>query len=365
VRGAGNALQGATLTPGLDPRAKRDAAATTIDAGARRFGEGVLPELLVTLARSTQGDLIQVTGTNAELGHDLDLWCRFTRNTVIDVTEADGQTTWTIRRGELPQGFNGERPIGSRLWLYTNFDCNLHCDYCCVRSTPRTARRPLGVERVQRIAKEAAALGVGEFYITGGEPFLLPDIVPIIASCAEAAPTTVLTNGVLFAGRRLETLRAVSPLGVTLQISLDSPTPERHDAHRGSGSWLRAWRGVQTARAEGFRVRIAATVSSDEEGATFDSFLDEHDVALEDRVIRRIARRGSAEIGVPLARADLIPEITITAGGVYWHPVGADDTDFLVTATIFPLAEAFTAIVRALDIERRHGTQLARIFNCA
>jgi molybdenum cofactor biosynthesis enzyme MoaA len=42
--------------------------------------------------------------------------------------------------------------------------------------------------------------------VTGGEPFLLRDIGRILAACAAAAPTTVLTNGMLFAGRRLETL---------------------------------------------------------------------------------------------------------------------------------------------------------------
>ncbi len=365
MRRAGTARVRTALTRGRDTRATQDVTVTTVEAEARTFAEGVLPQLVAAMRRSAHGDLLCVTGTNPNLGRDLDLWCRFTRNTVVSVTEADGKTTWTIRCGELPGGFDAERPIGSRLWLYTNFDCNLHCDYCCVRSTPRAARRALGVDRVQRIAREAAALHVGEFFITGGEPFLLPDIAPIIAACSEAAPTTVLTNGMLFAGRRLEALRAISPVRVTLQISLDSATPELHDAHRGSGSWLRAWRGVQTARAAGFRVRIAATVVNDEEGAAFDAFLEAHKVAAEDRVIRRIARRGAAEIGVPLARADLIPEVTITAGGVYWHPVGADDDGFFVTAEILPLAEAFAAIRRAFDKERRHSVQLARIFNCA
>ena len=45
--------------------------------------------------------------------------------------------------------------------------------------------------------------------------------------------------------------------------------------------------------------------------------------------------------GIALARADLVPEITITAEGVYWHPVGAEDADLLVTPDIFPLAERF------------------------
>jgi hypothetical protein len=126
-----------------------------------------------------------------------------------------------------------------------------------------------------------------------------------------------------------------------LQISLDSPTPERHDRHRGKGTWLLAWNGIERARAEGFRVRLAATVSTDQEAEEFRCFLDAQHIREEDRVIRRIALRGFAAVGVALARADLVPEVTITAEGVYWHPVGAGDTDLLVTQEIFPLAESF------------------------
>jgi MoaA/NifB/PqqE/SkfB family radical SAM enzyme len=62
---------------------------------------------------------------------------------------------------------------------------------------------------------------------------VLPDIAAIVAACAEAAPTTVLTNGMLFSGRRLAALRALPRDRATLQISLDSPTPEQHDRNRG------------------------------------------------------------------------------------------------------------------------------------
>jgi molybdenum cofactor biosynthesis enzyme MoaA len=218
---------------------------------------------------------------------------------------------------------------------------------------------------VRRIAAEAAQLGVGELLVTGGEPFLLPDIGEILTACAAAAPTTVLTNGMLFAGRRLESLRMLPRERVTLQISLDSPTPERHDRHRGKGTWARAWRGIERARAEGFRVRLAATVSDDVEAQEFEHFLDAQQIRAEDRVIRRVALRGFAEQGVALARVDVVPEITITAEGVYWHPVGADDADMFLTAEIFPLAEAFAALRRALDHETDHRRRLATIFNCA
>ena len=94
-------------------------------------------------------------------------------------------------------------------------------------------------------------------------------------------------------------------------------------------------------------------------------FLDAQKIPAEDRVIRRIALRGFAAQGLALARADLVPEITITVEGVYWHPVGADDADLFLTAEIFPLAAAFATLRRALDRETEHGRRLATIFNCA
>src|SRR5260221_12076293 len=169
----------------------------------------------------------------------------------------------------------------------------------------------------------------------------------------------------LLTGRRMECLRSLPRERVTLQISLDSPTPERHDLHRGRGTWARACKGIERARAEGFRVRLAATVSSDAEAEELRHFLDTWQIGEEDRVIRRIALRGFAAQGVALARADLVPEITITADGVYWHPVGAEDADLLLTPDIFPLADAFTAVRRAFDRESEHQRRLATIFNCA
>ena len=112
-------------------------------------------------------------------------------------------------------------------------------------------------------------------------------------------------------------------------------------------------------------MRLAATISTEVEAETFRQFLDEEKIAAEDRVIRRIALRGSASEGIAVSRADLVPEVTITADGVYWHPVGAEDADLLVTRHIFPLAESFGAVRRAFEREGEHGKRLARIFNCA
>lgn len=342
------------------------AAKFDLDTGERTFASGLLLDLVTALRQTAPGDLISITSHAAEaVGSDLDLWSRFTGNAIVARTTADHSTRWVIRHGPATPGAEDARPLGERLWVYVNFHCNLGCDYCCVRSSPLARRRELGIDSARRIAREAPALGVRDLFVTGGEPFLLSNIDQIVCAFADAAPVTLLTNGMLFQGPRLASLARLPRNRVTLQISLDSPDSALHDAHRGSGAWRRAVQGIDLAREMGFRVRLAATVATDEDEARFTTFLDARQVAAEDRVIRRVALRGVAENGIALSRADLVPEVTITSDGVYWHPVGADDDDFLVTRDVFPLSSAFEAVRVQLSRERAHSERLASVFHCA
>jgi len=335
----------------------------SVDANGRTFASGLLLDLVSALRQTIPGDLIGLTA-DPTIEPDLDAWSRITGHAIVSRTIDHARAHWVLRNGTLGPDRDA-RPLGERLWLYVNFDCNLQCDYCCVRSSPTAPRRALGVETVRRIANEAPPLGVRTFFVTGGEPFLLPDIDDILLALADAAPVTLLTNGMLFRGTRFETLKHLPRDRVVLQISLDSPTAQLHDSHRGRGTWQRALDGIAIARAEGFRVRLAATVSTDAEEVAFGAFLDSMAIARDDRVVRRVALRGFATEGVALGRADLVPEMTITADGVYWHPVGAEDEDLLVTRQVFPLASAFDEMQRALARERAHQDRLASIFYCA
>ena len=142
-------------------------------------------------------------------------------------------------------------PLGSRLWLYSNFHCNLACDYCCAESSPRAAPRLLPVGVAGRAAEEFAGLGGRELLITGGEPFLHPQFAALVTACARFLPLTVLTNAMLLGrGSRRRMLEGLDNERVTMQVSLDSGTPGSHDRHRGAGPL-------------GIRVGIAGTKQHD------------------------------------------------------------------------------------------------------
>ena len=329
----------------------------------------VILDLVQRIGAISTGDQIEVPIAPG----DADLiarWCVRTGNEFVQA----GNGTAVVRRGPvlgdeavLAQLPPEQRP-GYRLWIYTNFDCNLACDYCCARSSPQAERRALGLVQITRLAEEAAEAGVGEIFLTGGEPFLLPDLDEIVATCVSRRPTTVLTNGMLFRGSRLAMLRRMPRDGLTLQISLDSATPDLHNRHRGAGSWQRAMSGVETARTEGFRVRVAATVDASTPPshlAEFHALLDSQGLPRRDQIVRPIAQRGFAETGVTLTQEMLIPEVTVTAGGVYWHPVSADHDDHLLTHQLFPLSEAISMARRMYAEHRRATNTAAHRFPCA
>ena len=295
----------------------------------------------VSLDVSAAGDTEQISAT-------VDLiaaWCRASGNELVAVHPSAVQVRHGRGRDVLAE-LDRDLIPGTRLWMYVNFDCNLHCDYCCVSSSPQTDRNPLGADRVARLAAEAVDAGVQELILTGGEPFLLPDVDQLVASCTERLPTTLLTNGMLFRGARLDRLRSMDRDRLTLQISLDSATPEVHDAHRGPRAWQRAVDGIRLALDEGFAVKVAATLPPEQahQVEPFKQFLAELGIVPENRVIRAVAHQGEADAGVELTVQTLIPEVTITADGVWWHPVSATDQSHLVRRQIFPLADAIAEV---------------------
>jgi hypothetical protein len=258
-------------------------------------------------------------------------------------------------------------PLGSRLWLYSNFDCNLACDYCCSRSSPRAAARRIPVDVAGRACEEFAGLGGREILITGGEPFLDPDLAELAAAAARWAPVTILTNAmVLGRGSRRRMLDALDPARITMQVSLDSGTPALHDRHRGAGSFDRARAGIALLRELGFRVRVAATVDEADMGeeAGFHALLDADGIPPADRLVRRVARTGFAAHGIRLTADNLWPEPTLAADGAWWHPVAIADPDMQVASVPLPVVTVLAVISATLNDDARDPTEALQAFRC-
>ena len=261
----------------------------------------------------------------------------------------------------------GAPALGSRLWLYTNFDCNLACDYCCSQSSPRAPARRLPPEVARRACEEFAGLGGREILLTGGEPFLAPDLGEVVEAAARWVPVTILTNAMLLArGSRRRTLDSLDPARVTMQVSLDSGTAPLHDRHRGEGSFDRARAGIELLRSLGFRVRVAATVDEADaaEERSLHELLDVEGIPGEDRLVRRVARTGFADWGVQLTLDTLWPEPTLTADGAWWHPVGIADPDMQVASTPLPLVTVIAVMRATLNDPERDRAAALDAFRC-
>jgi diadenosine tetraphosphatase ApaH/serine/threonine PP2A family protein phosphatase/uncharacterized Fe-S cluster-containing radical SAM superfamily protein len=266
-----------------------------------------------------------------------------------------------------------------RLWVYTNFHCNLACGYCVVASSPSARKRQIGVERFAALVDEACAEGFTELYLTGGEPFVHPDILELIELASDRMTTVVLTNAMLFTGRRRGDLaRLAGRPGLTLQSSIDGASAPAHDRWRGAGSWVKAMDGLRYAADLGLALRVAMTETPDNRGEVEELRLtlaglgiDGDDFAVRPLVARGFAADAGADaaaLAIEVSDAVMVPELTITADGAHWHPVGADlasSPDFLVARGDISLAEAKRLIIERFLVLRQADGSLPHAFHCA
>ncbi|MEJ7583015.1 MAG: radical SAM protein [Acidimicrobiales bacterium] len=251
--------------------------------------------------------------------------------------------------------------VSPRLWMYSNYHCNLACTYCLTESAPNVPRRELGAERMVELAAEARALGFTALGVTGGEPFLQPDMPELLGRLAAMLPVVCLSNGTVFSESRLDRLRALAGLAFHLQVSLDRPEPVANDVMRGPDNFRNVVDAIPRLVERGIGVRVATTLDGPVDEAEMARLCELHrglGVPDEDHVVRPIVSRGraaSAGLGVAAGAAELNPELTITADGAFWSPFGPTvvggrlDTDMLVTRTTRPLATPTAALLRLVQ----------------
>jgi hypothetical protein len=347
-----------------------------VDGGDMDCGSGLLLLITRAMRRLEPGQTLGIRSAEPSVVVDLPAWADLVGHTVeAQVGESPTGPWWFgVRKagaaagGEpVPVFSRGERtPVGHRLWAYTNFDCNLACGYCCAESSPRAAARRLDPGLGREVFGEFRSLGGRELFLTGGEPFMHPGLGELVDAAAELE-RTVLTNAMVFhRGRRRELLESLDR-SVTLQVSLDSATPDLHDRQRGAGSWARALAGIGLARSLGFRVRVAATLyDADPAGlADLHRRLDDEGVATEDRLIRPVAHEGFADAGVHVSIDTVEPEPTVTVDGAWWHPVAVTNPHMRIADAPLPLAEVFGVVRDALAVQDAAARSGREVFRCA
>jgi MoaA/NifB/PqqE/SkfB family radical SAM enzyme len=243
-----------------------------------------------------------------------------------------------------------------KLWIYTNYDCNLRCSYCVAKSSPNAPRRAIGLANVRRLVDEAVDLGFTDIFFTGGEPFILNDIYDMLAYASARVKTTVLTNAMILRGTRLEKLVAIANDNLVVQVSLDGGQPEHHDAYRGAGAWAKTVEGIELLQARGFRVRLSTTETPANRPhlETICAFHRSLGIPDEDHFIRPLAKRGYSKEGLELGMGNLVPELTVNLDGVFWHPLSTD-ADMQVSKRMFPLAASYERVKQQLDVMARTG----------
>ena len=141
--------------------------------------------------------------------------------------------------------------------------CNLACTHCFVSCSPTNHTHELmSLAEVGRYLDEAVRLGVREYYFTGGEPFLNPEMEAILEATLAVGPATVLTNGLLLDAARCARLKALadaSDYSLDLRVSLDGYDAESNDPIRGEGTFERILAGIRNLAAAGLNPVITVT----------------------------------------------------------------------------------------------------------
>lgn len=161
--------------------------------------------------------------------------------------------------------------------------CNFRCVYCYPPSgqTSVPAFQLLQTDAFVRLARIGASLGVRKIKLTGGEPLLYRDIVPLarrLASLPAVEDLSITTNG-----NRLGRLAApLHRAGIRrINLSLDSLRPDRFAQITRGGKLEATLRALEIARGLGYQVKVNTVVlqgwNADELG-DFARFAAERDV---------------------------------------------------------------------------------------
>jgi len=169
------------------------------------------------------------------------------------------RTDWLKTPTKESRGYIQPKTL-KELWFHTGTICNLSCPFCLEGSKPGDDRlNMIAFDDVKPFVDEALELGVEKFSFTGGEPFVIKDMVQILDYALNYRPCLVLTNATMPLERRLDEIQILKnkPNSLSFRVSVDYPDAKKHDAGRGQGNFFLAWKTIKELHKRGFTISIA------------------------------------------------------------------------------------------------------------
>ena len=150
------------------------------------------------------------------------------------------------------------------LWLNSGTLCNIQCENCYIESSPKNDRLvylTLAEAREYLDEIEREGLQTHEIGITGGEPFMNPDMIPMMELILQRGfKLLLLTNAMKpMHHKKQEMLDLLERFGdqMIIRVSVDHFTQELHQDERGVGTWEPMIQGLQWLASQGFTIDIA------------------------------------------------------------------------------------------------------------
>jgi radical SAM protein len=140
--------------------------------------------------------------------------------------------------------------------------CALSCRHCRASAMPARDAGELTTEEGVRLIDDLVTIGKPIFILTGGDPFMRPDL-PELAAYAVQCGLRVALSPSATALATTERLSRLRDIGISMvQVSLDG-LEATHDAFRGvPGSFARTLHIMRETRALGIPLQIGTTVTS-------------------------------------------------------------------------------------------------------
>jgi len=139
--------------------------------------------------------------------------------------------------------------------------CNMFCQHCYLCAAP-WCNTYLPAKLVMRSIDDAEKLGIGTIHLSGGEPFLYPELRKVLGyiSQQQNLKLCINTNGTLIGTREASQLK---DCGASVQVSIDGPEVY-HDQFRGvNGAFRHASKGIQNLIDAEVPVTIVITICKD------------------------------------------------------------------------------------------------------